>query len=160
MLIVLFCIPAIGCHLEKHSINAPDADSMGTNKTFSGDGYSLVLTDRFEEKNSSVGFDGYYVSSFCGVMVQKVPFTDEWAQGMNSTRDFLEGYINDENENSSIMEEDDLTYYRYYNNGRAYWNFGFKGENDFYSVQFVCDKRNEESLNDSVFAFAKSVNVN
>ena len=53
----------------------PDNDTIGQPKIFEKDGIKLLLTDRFIEKESELGFYAYYVSNFCGVVVLKEEFS-------------------------------------------------------------------------------------
>ncbi|MBO6060797.1 MAG: hypothetical protein J6P98_01590 [Clostridia bacterium] len=161
IMILLFCLPASGCifGLEKHTNTAPGANEFGEGKVFTGEGYTVTLTDKFEERKSSQGFDGYYVSSFCGVMVKKEPFASAEGRKNLNLSQYLVSVAENNEHKATVTEEDGLTYYRYYRDGNAGWLFGFEGEDSYYLVQFVCREDHEEALNDQIFAFARSVTV-
>ena len=162
-LAALFCMQLCGCGLffEKHSISVPDADSLGDSKIFTGDGYSITLTDMFTEKKSQVGFDGYYVSEFCGVMVQIVTPSKAAEYNIENLKDLLTETIEDNggDPGREVTEDGGLTYYRYSRNGNAGWNFAFKGAENYYLVQFVCLETNASELENTICTFAKSVIV-
>ena len=161
ILLLMLCLPAAGCFsgLEKHTSVAPDANTIGANKVFTGDGYSITLTNRFEEKKSSQGFDGYYVADFCGVMVKKVPFSlAEYLEG-ETISEYMRSVADNNGHDSPIIEEDGLACFRYYRGGNAGWEFGYKGSDAFYLVQFVCREDHEEALADFVLKAAGSVIV-
>lgn len=161
ILAVLLCLPVFGCglFLERHTNIPPNADTIGEDKVFYGDGYTITLTDDFAEKQSHQGFDGYYVSTFCGVMVKKEPFSLAERLKDESLADYMKNVIRNNNENTEPVEEVGLVYYRYYNGGNAGWNFGFKGSDAFYLVQFICREDHETALKNFIFSFAKSVKV-
>lgn len=161
-LILLICITVPGCKLlglEKHSLVAPDEDSMGESKTFSGDGYSVTLTDQFVEKDSQMGFDGYYVSEYCGVMVLVEPFSLEEGLEDESIAEYIQNVIHNNGQDAAPEEKDGLTYYKYYRGGNVGWNFAYKGSDAFYLVQFICVEAHESKLSNAVFTFAESVAV-
>ena len=160
-LILLICLPFAGCIFgaEQHTNVAPDKDSIGAEKVFKGDGYSITLTDRFNEKESTQGFDGYYVADFCGVMVKIEPFSlADYLEG-ESVAEYLRAVAQNNGHDAEISEEDGLTYYRYYRSGNAGWEFAYKGSDAFFLVQFICREDHEEALNDFIMGFAKSVIV-
>ncbi len=160
---VLFCMTLSGCMLffETHSDNNPGEGSLGDARVFTGDGYTITLTDAFTEKESQVGFDGYYVSEFCGVMVQIVTPSKAEEENVKNVKDLLTQTISD-NDNSSaseLIEEDGLIYYHYLRDGNAGWNFAFKGAENYYLVQFVCLESSADAMKDTFITFAKSVTV-
>lgn len=161
ILAVLLCLPLSGCglFLERHTSVPPNAETIGADKVFYGDGYSITLTDDFEEKQSRQGFDGYYVATFCGVMVKIEPFSLAGYLRSESLTDHMRSVIRNNNVDTVPVEEAGLTYYRYYNGGNAGWNFGYKGSDAFYLVQFVCRADHESALRDFIFSFAGSVKV-
>ena len=54
-----------------------DPADLGAPQTFSKAGITLHLTDKFKEEQSERGFDAYYTTDYCGVVVLKEPFTLE-----------------------------------------------------------------------------------
>lgn len=162
VLIAVFCITAPGCTLlglEKHTNTAPDEASLGAEKVFTCDGLSITLTDLFREKNSQMGFDGYYVSEFCGVMVKIEPFSLKEGFENETLTEYIENVIENNGQDAVPEEKDGLVYYRYYNGGNAGWNFAYKGSDAFYLVQFICREDHETKLSDAIFSFAGSVTV-
>ena len=55
----------------------PNNDSIGEPKKFENDGFAITLTDKFKEQTSEMGFDAYFVTDFCGVVVLREEFTLE-----------------------------------------------------------------------------------
>ena len=55
----------------------PDESSIGQAKKFEKDVFSILLTDKFTEEESQMGFDAYFVADFCGVVVLREEFTLE-----------------------------------------------------------------------------------
>ena len=155
----LLCLPQFGCRLffEKHSNVSPSEDDLGANKVFSGNGYSIVLTDQFAEKKSQVGFDGYYVADYCGVMVQIVTPANAAEYNVTNTRDLLTQTMSDKN--TELIEADGLVYYHYVRNGNAGWNFAFKGSENYYLIQFLCLETSADTLKNTILTFARSVTV-
>lgn len=159
-LVLLFLITAPGCTLlglEKHTNTVPD--SLGAEKVFTCHLLSVTLTDEFTEKKSQIGFDGYYVSEFCGVMVKMEPFSLMEGFEDETLEEYLSAVIFNNAENASPEEKDGLVYYRYNHNGNTGWNFAFKGSDAFYLIQFICREDHAPELEDFFFTAAKSVTV-
>ena len=137
--------------------------SIGRSQVFEGDGYTITLRNIFREQESEMGFDAYYNSSVCGVMVLKEPFSlEEGLQDMPLV-EYVEGVIQNNGHDAHPLETDGLIYYRY---SREYsgqpvsgWSYSFKGSDAFYVFQFVCLASDAEKLADTIFFFAKSVTV-
>ena len=109
--------------------------------------------------DSHMGFDGYYVSEFCGVMVKIEPFSLKEGFENETLTEYIENVIENNGQDAVPEEKDGLVYYRYYNGGNAGWNFAYKGSDAFYLVQFICREDHETKLSDAIFSFAGSVTV-
>lgn len=154
-LIGVLCLFLSGCIMV-----IPDKDSVGESKTFEKDGFSILLTDRFGEQESELGFDAYYVSDFCGVMVLKEAFSLE--EGLEDRT--LEQYTQNVMENNGhsdleMQNKDGLYFYRYTRNNRCGYSFSYKGSDAFWIVQFVCNASDEAALKDFFLLCAASVTV-
>lgn len=163
LLSMLLLLPVFGCGsvFELHKAFDPETDSTGSKKVFSGNGYTIALTDAFTERKSQVGFDGYYTSPFCGVMVQIVTPQKAAERNITSIKRLLDQTIadNGSDRGSEVTEENGLTYYHYTRGTNAGWNFAFKGSENYYLVQFVCAESDSNALKDMIFGFARSVTV-
>ena len=163
LLAALVSLPLLGCglFLEKHAYFDPKTSSFGNKKVFSGNGYTLELTDIFAEKKSTMGFDGYYVSLYLSVTVQIV--TPEKAAEFKVTdvKSLLKQTIadNGSDRGCEVMEENGLIYYEHARMKNAGWNFAFKGSENYYLIQFICAQSDAAELKDIVFDFAKAVTV-
>ena len=142
---------------------AEDADteqeSSINDRVFYGDGYQITLTDQFSEQQSEEGFDGYYTSSFGGVMIMIEPFTMDATLAAKSTEDYIRDVIKNNQTDAEPEAQDGLLFYRYRRTGLCGWNFAFKGSDAFYLVQFICRESDESTLSDLFFTFAKSMKV-
>ncbi len=140
----------------------PDG-SLGKSKTFTGDGFTITLTDLFREQTSEMGFDAYYNSPFCGVMVLKEPFSLQEGMEEETLTEYVESVIKNNGNDAQPQEKDGLVFYRYSNPDPEYdmsgYSYSFKGSDAFYIVQFVFLTSDGENLADTIHAFAKSVTV-
>lgn len=140
----------------------PDG-SLGKSKTFSGDGFTITLTELFREQKSEYGFDAYYNSPFCGVMVLKEPFSLKNGMEEETLTEYVENVIKNNGHDAQPQEKDGLVYYRYSNPDPDYdmtgYSYSFKGSDAFYIVQFMCLTSDAEELAGTIHAFAKSVTV-
>ena len=168
---VALCLLLSGC-LSTPSDTAPRSGldvvkeinsdgSLGKSKSFSGDGFTL--TDLFREQESETGFDAYYNSPFCGVMVLKEPFSLEEGLKDKTLTEYVESVIKNNGHDTQPQEKDGLVYYRYSNPDPDYdmsgYSYSFKGSDAFYIFQFVCLTSDADDLADTIHAFAKTVTV-
>ncbi|MBE5888373.1 MAG: hypothetical protein E7283_05990 [Lachnospiraceae bacterium] len=138
----------------------PDTDSIGETKTFTKDGITLLLTDKFVEKQSEVGFDAYYVSNFCGVVVLKEEFTLEEGLAERSLEDYVANLIeNNGHKGIKPQHQDDLWYYVNDSGDTKVYSFSYKGSDSFYIVQYICMASDVFALEDLFFLWAGAVEV-
>lgn len=141
-------------------IDPSDSNSIGEPKTFESDGITLLLTDRFKEQVSQVGFDAYYVADFAGVMVLKEEFTLEEGLDGKSLEDYTNAVIkNNGLENTQALEKDGLWYYIKDTANARYYSFSYKGTDAFYIVQYSCFLTQADEMEDTIFKWAKAVEV-
>lgn len=150
----LFC----GCLPEIMVI--PNKESIGNSKTFQKVGITLTLTDRFEEQQSQLGFDAYYVADFCGVVVLKEPFTLEEGLGDKP----LEEYIRSVMDNNGHTDEqpqfkDGLWFYENTTDRSFIRSYCYKGTDAFYIVQYICSLLDAERLKDLFTIWGQAVEV-
>ena len=68
-------------HVELPTVmNLPGKAFIGESKEFTKAGLTISLSDKFAELESEQGFDAYYSSDYCGVVVLKEPFSLEEAE--------------------------------------------------------------------------------
>ena len=148
-----------------HVVRIPDIDpsdenSIGKPKTFESDGITLLLTDQFREQESQVGFDAYYVADFAGVMVLKEEFTLEEGLGEKTLENYTNGVIeNNGHQNTQAQEKDGLWYYIKDTDTVRYYSFSYKGSDAFYIVQYSCFLSQTDEMEDTIFQWAKAVEV-
>ena len=157
-LAVLYCLILSGCFWN--AMVLPSKDTIGESKTFQKDGITLVLTDKFKETESQAGFDAYYTSDFCGVVVLKEEFSLE--AGLSDLP--LETYINNVIENNghtgiTAQNKDGLWFYELENGGNHICSYSFKGSDAFWIVQYICRASDAKMYKDQFFLWAKSVRV-
>ena len=170
---VALCLLLSGC-LSTPSDTAPRSGldvvkeinsdgSLGKSKIFSGDGFNITLTDLFREQNSEYGFDAYYNSPFCGIMVLKEQFSLQEGLEEETLTEYVKNVIKNNGHDTQMLEKDGLVYYRYSNPDPDYdmsgYSYSFKGSDAFYIFQFVCLTSDADDLADTIHAFAKSVTV-
>ena len=147
-------------HVELPAVmQLPGKDVIGETKIFRGEGFTISLSDRFIEKDSEMGFDAYYTSPYCGVMVLKEPFSLKEGMEKESLPEYIANVLENNKNDARIQETDGLYYYRYTRDGMAGVSYSFKGSDAFYIFQFLCMEKDEKDLRDLFFFFAKSVEV-
>ena len=139
----------------------PNQNSIGEYRDFEKDGIKLTLTDKFTEKNSEMGFDAYYESDFCGVVVLKEEFTLKEGLAEKSLEDYITGVIRN-NGHTSVkpQHKDGLWYYVTDKDGIRRFSYAFKGSDAFWIVQFLCVTDNADRLQDLFYLWASWVEVN
>jgi len=160
-LLITVAVMLGGCFGRMPGVMAiPDNDSIGEPKVFEKDGIKLTLTDRFVETESEVGFDAYYTSDFCGVVVLKEDFTLE--EGLEDCP--IDEYINSVIENNGhkgvqAQNVDDLWFYVKDEGATQVYSYSYKGSDAFWIVQFICMKKDAPALEDLFYLWASSVEV-
>lgn len=138
----------------------PSSDSIGNPQTFQKDGITLTLTDRFEEQESQMGFDAYYTSDFCGVMVLKEEFTLEEGLEDQSLSEYIESVIrNNGHTDIEPQSKEGLTYYIKDSQGLRYYSFCYKGSDAFWIVQFGCYQSDLSLMEEQIFFWARAVEI-
>jgi len=150
----LFC----GCFPQIMII--PDSSAIGEPKVFRKGGITLTLTDSFIEKESELGFDAYYVSNFCGVVVLKEEFSLEEGLAERPLEEYIGNVIrNNGHTNIEPQNQDGLWFYVSDGNGTRSYSYSYKGSNAFWIVQFLCMSSDAPALEDLFFLWANSVEV-
>lgn len=138
----------------------PDNDSIGEPQTFEKDGIKLTLTDRFVEKESERGFDAYYVSNFCGVVVLKEEFTLEEGLADRSLEEYITNVItNNGHTDIKPQNKDGLWFYVKESGNTRCYSYCFKGSEAFWIVQYLCMTSDAPVLEDMFILWAQSVEV-
>ena len=139
-----------------------DPQNLGEAKTFSKAGITLQLTDRFEEEVSQLGYDGYYTSDFCGVVVIREPFSAEEGLSEKTPEAYLQAVI-DHNGHQNIrpQQADGLWFYVNYNNSavRCVYSYAYKGSDAFYVVQYILNQTDEDALRTTIHSWALATSV-
>ena len=154
---ILLCISAIlfGCVMI-----LPNKDSIGEPRKYQKDGLTITLTDRFKEQESELGFDAYYTSDFGAVMVLKEEFTLEEGLAEKELSEYIKSVIaNNGHTDIQPKNRDGLWYYYKDNGNLRYYSYCFKGTDAFWIVQFGCFKSQVVMMEDQIFFWAKSVEV-
>ncbi|MBQ3258808.1 MAG: hypothetical protein IJA67_15560 [Oscillospiraceae bacterium] len=134
--------------------------SIGETKEFSKDGLCITLTDEFVEMESQVGFDAYYVTDYCGVMVLKEPFSLEEGLAERPLSEYIQNVIaNNGHTDIEPQQVDDLWFYVNDTDGLRYYSYCYKGSDAFWVVQFGCYRKDAAALEDLFYLFASTVNV-
>ena len=135
-----------------------DTDSIGEAKTFEKYGIKITLTDKFTEKQSEMGFDAYYVSSFCGVMVLKEEFYLREGLAELSLEEYVTHVIkNNGHTDIDPQTKDGLWFYVVNKDQARCYSYSFKGPDAFWIVQFACRASDVPELEEMFFLWAKSV---
>ena len=138
----------------------PDNDAIGEPKIFEKDGIKLTLTDNFIEKESELGFNAYYVSNFCGVVVLKEDFSLEEGLADRSLEEYIGNVIaNNGHADIEPQNQDDLWFYVRDKNGTRSYSYSYKGTDAFWVVQFLCMTSDASKLEDLFYLWANSVEV-
>ena len=138
----------------------PDNDSIGEPKVFEKDGIKLTLTENFIEKKSELGFYAYYVSNFCGVVVLKEDFSLEEGLADRSLEEYIGNVIaNNGHTGIEPQNQDDLWFYVRDNKETRSYSYSYKGSNAFWIVQFLCMTSDAPKLEDQIYLWANSVEV-
>ena len=153
------CIPRIIVKPDNVMV-IPDNDAIGEPQMFEKDGSKLLLTDRFIEKESELGFYAYYVSNFCGVVVLKEDFSLEEGLEDRSLEEYIGNVIaNNGHIDIKPQNKDGLWFYVRDRDGTRSYSYSYKGSNAFWIVQFLCMTSDAPKLGDLFYLWANSVEV-
>ena len=138
----------------------PSNDSIGEPKQFTKDGMTITLTDEFQERPSKLGFDAYYTSDFCGVVVLKEPFTLEEGLKDRSLETYIQNVIiNNGHTNVKPKNIDGLWYYKSTSDTSCNYSYTYKGSDAFWIVQFICRPSDEVLYKDLFYLWAETVEI-
>lgn len=138
----------------------PDESSMGQAKKFEKDGFSILLTDKFAEEESQMGFDAYFVADFGGVVVLKEEFTLEEGLAEISLEEYITSVIaNNGHTNITPQTKDGLWFYERTTDSSYAQSYCYKGSDAFWVVQFLCNPSDAQTLGDTFYLWALSVEV-
>ncbi len=164
-LLLALCLALNSCFLVLSNPIEPTPvtlEDLGNPKTFVKAGITLQLTDKFKEEQSERGFDAYYTSDFCGVVVQKESFTLEEGLAERPLDEYIRSVIKSTgHESIEPQNRDGLWYYVNYNNSnyRCVYAYVYKGSDAFYVVQYIMNNIDEDTLKNAVHNWAKATKV-
>lgn len=159
LLLILSLVPAF-CGCVPRVMVVPDNASIGEPRTFEKDGITLTLTDRFVEKESELGFYGYYVSDFCGVVVMKEDFSLEEGMAALSPEEYTANVIaNNGYTGVKPQSRDGLWFYEGGSGSTRNYSYIFKGSDAFWIVQYLCMSADAPAFEDLFFLWASGVEV-
>ena len=165
LLLLVLCLTLNSCFFLVPAPAGPtpvDPSDLGTPQTFEKAGITLHLTNKFKEEQSERGFDAYYTTDYCGVVVLKEPFTLEAGLAERPIEQYIKNVIeNNGHENIEPRNADGLWYYVNYNNSsyRCVYSYAYKGSDAFYVVQYIINTRDEETLKPIIHDWAKETSV-
>lgn len=165
LLLLALCLTLNSCFFLVPAPAGPtpvDPSDLGTPQTFEKAGITLRLTDKFKEEQSERGFDAYYTTDYCGVVVLKEPFTLEAGLAERPLEQYIQNVIeNNGHENIEPRTADGLWYYVNYNNSsyRCVYSYAYKGTDAFYVVQYIINTQDEETLKPIIHDWAKETSV-
>lgn len=140
---------------------ASGCDLFTKEKTFSKSGMSITLTEKFVEKDR-VTFTSTYESEDILVTTLKEEI-NPIVGGFIDLDAYAKEVIKVNLLNVEPQHKDGLTYFEYEKeaNGKDfhYFAFTFEGEDAYWLIQFACDQKNHEKLEETIFKYAKSVKV-
>lgn len=158
--ILLILVTCLLCGCFSGIMFVPDTDSIGQPKQFEKDGLEITLTDKFKEEQSQQGFDAYYVTSFCGVVVLKEEFTLEEDLADRPIEEYIKNVIaNNGHTDIAPQNKDGLWYYERTSDSSYAQSYCYKGTDAFFIVQFICAPSDEQALKDTFYLWAQSVQV-
>ena len=158
--VTLLLMSGLPCGCFSGVMFIPDEEAIGQAKRFEKDGFSILLTDKFTEEQSQRGFDAYYVSDFCGVVVLKEEFTLEEGLAEKSPEAYLQSVIeNNGHTDVSPQTKDGLWFYERNTDSSYARSYCYKGSDAFWIVQFLCHPSDAKTLGDTFYLWAQSVEV-
>ncbi len=158
VLILALTLTMSGCFSDIMVL--PSDSTVGESKTFEKDGIKLLLTDKFTETKSEMGFDAYYTSDFCGVVVLKEEFSLKPGLAERPLEEYVANVIkNNGHTDIKPQNEGDLWYYVKDTGANCAYSFSYKGSDAFYIVQFLLRKADVAMFEDQIFLWANAVEV-
>ena len=156
--VISFCISLCGCF--NRALVDPDRDSKIEDKVFRGAGITITLTNEFVEKESELGFDAYFVSDYCGVVVLKEEFSLKTGMSELTVEEYIKNVIeNNGHENIEPQQKEDLWFYVNPNGSTQVYSYSYKGSEAFYIVQFICMTSDVPILEEMFFSWAQKIEV-
>lgn len=132
-------------------------------ETFTNEGLSITLTNNFYEKEH-IAFTSYYESNNMMVVVIKENYSILSSVGItkdSSLENYLKTVILANKHDSSVKEEDDITYFDYVSSEGGkdfkYVVTAVKGSEAIYLVQFCVVEDTYDDYKDDIFEYAKSL---
>ena len=158
--VLVLLVSTLLCGCFSVIMTSPDEGSIGSPKQFEKDGIKLTLTDKFEEQQSERGFDAYYVSDFCGVVILKEEFDLEEGLSEMTPQAYITNVIaNNGHTGITPRNEDGLWFYENTTESRFVRSYCFKGTDAFCTVQFVCNLTDKSALEDMFYLWAQTVEM-
>lgn len=158
--ILLLSISSLLCGCITDIMFIPSKNSIGEAKKFEKDGFSILLTDKFTEEQSQMGFYAYFAADFCGVVILKEEFTLEKGLAEKSLEEYTASVIkNNGHTDISPQTKDGLWYYERTNSSSYAQSYCYKGSDAFWIVQFLCDPSDAKTLSDTFYLWAQSVEI-
>ncbi len=131
-------------------------------KTFTKEGMSITLTSDFRE-SAQEGFTVCYDSRKLAVLALKESYDLFASMGDITLEEYGQLVLSANSLDSSLETENGLTFFshdKYVNNTYyTYHCFVFQGTDAFWLVQFACKTGDAEALKDTIFSYAKSIEV-
>ena len=131
-------------------------------KTFSKAGMSIVLTEKFTEKEQAA-YTSAYDSERVAVFTLKEEFTLQEGLGDLSLNQYAQLVIEANKLDAETKKEGDLTYFQYTKqaNGKDnnYYAYVYKSADAFWLIQFACESKYNETTTELFIKWAKSVKV-
>ncbi len=160
---MLALLLAVMLTLSSCVIFLPQRRESDAPKEFSKEGISITLTEAFTERVSEMGFDAYYTSRDCGVMVLKEAFTLEEGLAERAPEQYIRNVIRNNGHEVEPQERDGLLYYTkdttVAGDAARYYSFVYKGSDAFWIVQFGCRAAKLPEIEERVMDWAKKVKV-
>lgn len=132
-------------------------------KVFRDEGFSITLTEDFKTSNQDK-FDICYLSQRVAVMVLSEDFANLPDRQNTSVEEYAQLVIASNNLNSAVRKQDGAVYFEYDRtvSGKdySYVAFVFRGEDEFWMVQFSTESKDAAQYREDIFRWASSVEVN
>lgn len=134
-----------------------------TEKVFEKSGMSITLSTDFIEKDH-ISYTCIYDSKNIAVYTLKEEFSMLNVDSEYLLDDYAELVIlANQLEDSEVMHKDNLTYFTYEKsaNGKdvSFYAFVFKGNDAFWLIQFACEQKNTDKLEQDIFKYASTVTI-
>ncbi len=158
--VLMILVSSLLCGCFPDIMVIPNNDSIGEPQKFENDGFAITLTDKFKEQTSERGFDAYFVTDFCGVVVLREEFTLEEGLAERSLEEYITNVIaNNGYTDISPQIKDGLWFYERTSDSSYAKSYCYKGSDSFWIVQFLCSPSDAQMLEDIFYLWAQSVEV-